>query len=265
MRIILLPTLAALLIGCGSSDEPTDNSNESNVPVEYTYRVINEYPHDGTAFTQGLVFEDGFLYEGTGSWGASELRKVVLETGEIVQRVSLPDSLFGEGITVLDNKIYQLTYLRHVVRIWSFDTFDSLGWLYLPTQGWGLTDDGRNVIVSDGSDNLYLREPETFSQLTRIPVRDHRGPVDAINELEYINGEVWANLWRKDYIARISPSTGQVLGYVRLAGIVGPEDSIPLPDGVMNGIAYDADNDRLFVTGKYWPKLFEIEVIPVGE
>lgn len=229
------------------------------VPV-YGYKAINAYPHDKRAFTQGLVFEDGFLYEGTGLVGRSTLRKVELETGKVVKGRKVGDEYFGEGITIYGNKIIQLTLRARVGFIYDKESFELLGQFNYPTEGWGITHDGKSLIRSDGTSTLYFLNPETFEQTGRIEVADSDGPVTGLNELEYVQGQIYANVWRTDRIARIDPKTGRVTGWIDLAGLLGTEARGQLVD-VLNGIAYDADNGRLFVTGKLWPKLFEIELI----
>ena len=228
------------------------------VPV-YSYKVINAYPHDKRAFTQGLVFEDGFLYEGTGLVGRSTLRKVKLETGKVVQGRKLPEQYFGEGITIYGNKIIQLTLRAKVGLVYDKESFELLGQFNYPTEGWGITHDGRHLIRSDGTSTLYFLNPETFERASRIEVADGDGPVSGLNELEYVQGQIYANVWRTDRIARIDPKTGRVTGWIDLGGLLGTEARGQLVD-VLNGIAYDAENDRLFVTGKLWPKIFEIEL-----
>jgi glutamine cyclotransferase len=234
----------------------------SNVTPVYSYNVINTYSHDRGAFTQGLVFEDGVLYEGTGLNGRSSLRRVDLETGEVLQIYELP-RFFGEGITVYGDSVIQLTYEAHVGFVYDKDSFELLREFNYSTQGWGITTDGERLIMSDGSATLYFWDPETFEETGRVEVYDRDGPVKRLNELEYIHGEVYANVWQTNRIARIDPGTGQVVGWIDLSGLLTAEDRIP-PVDVLNGIAYDEKKDRLFVTGKLWPKLFEIELVPAG-
>jgi glutaminyl-peptide cyclotransferase len=229
-------------------------------PPVYGYEVVAVYPHDPAAFTQGLIYEDGFLYEGTGLHGRSSLRKVDLQTGEVLQQVMLHSQYFGEGITAFAGRIYQLTWRQGVAFVYEQETFAHLGAFMVPTEGWGLTHDGERLIMSDGSDTLYFRHPQTFAELGRVRVFDAYGPVALLNELEYIDGEVWANVWLTDRIARIDPDTGRVTAWVDLSGLL-PEAQRRDAD-VLNGIAYDASTGRLFVTGKLWPSLFQIELIP---
>lgn len=229
----------------------------------WTYKVVNTFDHDPTAFTQGLVFENGFLYEGTGIEGQSELRKVELETGKVLQRVKLADQYFGEGITIFKDRIIQLTYRSNVGFVYDKNSFELLREFTYPTEGWGLTHDGSQLIMSDGTPMLHFLDPETLTQdkKNRIMVLDQDRPVWGLNELEYVNGEIYANVLPTDRIARIAPETGKVIGWIDMKGLLSPEDRSEEID-VFNGIAYDPDNHRLFVTGKYWPKLFEIELIP---
>ena len=239
--------------------DSADSTCNGTTPV-YLYRVVNTYPHDPKAFTQGLVFENGFLYEGTGIFKRSTLRKVELETGNVVQLYELPDNYFGEGITIYEDRIIQLTWQSREGFVYDRDSFELLQKFDYPTEGWGITHDSRQLIMSDGTANLYFLDPETFVETGKIQVSDSSGPVTRLNELEYINGVIYANIWQTDRIARISPDTGEVICWIDLEGLLKPEDKEQKVD-VLNGIAYDAVEDRLFVTGKLWPKLFEI--IPV--
>jgi glutamine cyclotransferase len=238
----------------------TVSSDYEPIPV-YTYQIVNTYPHDRNAYTQGLIFEEGILYEGTGRWGRSTLRKVELGTGNVLQLYSLPDQFFGEGVTVFGDKIFQLTWKSHLGFVYDKESFELLQEFEYPTEGWGITHDGERLIMSDGTSTLHFLEPETLEEIGQIDVHDNDGPVIRLNELEYIRGEIYANVWQTDRIARIDPGTGQVTGWIELAGLLSPEDRSQ-PVDVLNGIAYDAEHDRLFVTGKLWPKLFEIELNP---
>jgi glutamine cyclotransferase len=230
-------------------------------PVNYSYRIVNVYPHDENAFTQGLLIDNGFLYESTGLYGSSSLRRVELETGEILQRYNLPPQYFGEGITVFDGKIIQLTWLANTGFVYDEESFDLLQNFSYPTEGWGITYDGSRLIMSDGTSTLYFLDPVTFQKIGQVEVTDN-GPVDRLNELEYIKGKVYANIWEEEKIAIINPQTGQVEGWINLSGLHNMENQDP--NNVLNGIAYDATSDRLFVTGKRWSQLFEIELIPEG-
>ena len=229
-------------------------------PVNYTYDVINEYFHDPNAFTQGLVIENGVLYEGTGLYGKSSLRRVDLETGEVKQLCLLPVDIFGEGITIIGNRIFQLTWRSQKGFVYNKHSFDLLQEFSYTTEGWGITNDGSQLIMSDGTANLYFIDPETFETVGQVEVRDN-GPVTNLNELEYINGEVYANVWQTDKIAIIDPHTGQVTGWIDLTGIYTPEKSDA--NNVLNGIAYDSEGDRLFVTGKRWSQLFQIKLTAI--
>ncbi len=225
----------------------------------YTYKIVNQYPHDPQAFTQGLVFDNGFLYESTGKKGQSSLRKVELETGKVLQKYDLPNHLFGEGIAIFENKIVQLTWQSHRGFVYDQTTFALKEEFKYSTEGWGLTDDGHQLIMSDGSANLYFLNPETFAEARRIEVIDKENPVSQLNELEYIEGKIYANIWQQDQVAIINPQTGIVEAWLDLTNLLDPSEKQMA--GVLNGIAYDPKGDRLFVTGKNWPKIFEIKKV----
>lgn len=224
------------------------------------YRVVGAFPHDPDAYTQGLVYLAGELYEGTGLNGRSSLRRVQLETGEVVQRVEVPSEHFGEGIAVLGDRVYQLTWRSQLGFVYDRATFTRLRTFTYPTEGWGLTHDGRRLIMSDGSATLRFLDPETLAETGQVEVRDGETPIVRLNELEYIHGLVYANVWQTDRIARIDPATGRVVSWIELAGLLPEAERPDNPDAVLNGIAYDPEADRLFVAGKLWPKLFEIEL-----
>lgn len=230
----------------------------TQVPV-YGYRVVNSYPHDPRAYTQGLFFRDGMLYESTGLYGESSLRKVRLEDGQVLQRRDLPPQYFGEGITELDGKIYQLTWKENTGFILDFESFEPLGSFTYPTQGWGLTHDGQRLVMSDGTDKIYFLDPETLQFTGFQPVSDEFGPLDQLNELEYVQGEIWANLFQSSCIAHIDLESGQVIGWIDLNGLLSLAELSTA--NVPNGIAYDSSSQHIFVTGKNWPKLFEIELV----
>jgi len=232
-----------------------------DTPARWTYKVINTFTHDTKAFTQGLVFDGGFLYEGTGLNGRSELRKVDLETGNVLKTYKLPDEFFGEGITVFGNRIIQLTYQSHVGFVYNKETFELLDEFEYQTEGWGLTHNEDYLIMSDGTPMLYFLDPETFKQNRKVMVLDQDSPVWGLNELEYIDGQIYANVWPTERIVRIEPDTGEVIGWIDVEGILAPQDHNE-PVDVFNGIAYDVVNGRLFVTGKFYPKLYEIKLIP---
>ena len=232
------------------------------VPASFGYQVVNEYPHDRHAFTEGLAYVDGVLYEGTGLYGESTLRRVDLATGEVLQSVGLSKEYFGEGIAVVGDRIYQLTWKSGVCIVLDRETFKLQKAFTYETEGWGLTTDGERLIMSDGTNRLYIRDPETFEELDTIDVYDGARAVWNLNELEVVDGEIWANVWQTDRIARIDPDTGQVTGWIDLTGLLSEKDREKHQVDVLNGIAYDPGTGRLFVTGKLWPKLFEIEVVP---
>lgn len=240
---------------------PGDSTLSDTIPV-YTYEIINTYPHDRDAFTQGLVFEDGFLYEGTGIPGHSTLRKVELETGKVLNIYFLPHKYFGEGITIFNDSIVQLTWVSHIGFVYDKETFELLDDFSYPTEGWGITHDGENLIMSDGTSSLHYIDPQSFEEVRRIEVYAGDEPVTRLNELEYIDGKIYANVWLTDLVAVIEPQSGKVAAWIDLRGLLNPEDMTE-PVDVLNGIAYDSEGERLFVTGKWWPKLFEIE--PVAE
>jgi glutamine cyclotransferase len=244
-----------------STGSPIPNSdNPAGIPV-YGYRVLNSYPHDPDAFIQGLVFEDGIFYEGTGRRGQSTLRKVEVETGRVLQRINLPAEVFGEGITIFGDRIIQLTWQARTGFIYDKPNFEFLDIFRYPTEGWGITHDGQQLIMSDGTSTLFLWDPDTLEEIGRIKVEADGQPVARLNELEYVNGEILANVWQTNRIARIDPDSGQVVGWIDLTGLLSPADQGQRKVDVLNGIAYDAENDRLFVTGKLWPRLYEIELV----
>lgn len=225
------------------------------------YRIVAEYPHDPDAFTQGLSIHNGGLYEGTGLEGESTLRRVDLVSGEVLQSRELDDEYFGEGIAVMNDRIYQLTWQSGTCFVYDRETFDLLGTFSYEGEGWGLTTDGERLIMSDGTSRLVFRDPETFADLGHIDVRDAGIPVSSLNELEYVEGEIWANVWQTDRVARIDPTSGLVTGWIDLSGLLSTEERETHTVDVLNGIAYDAETGRVFVTGKWWPKLFEIELV----
>ncbi len=230
---------------------------QSRAPMS-KYRVVHVYPHDPEAFTQGLVYLDGFLYEGTGLNGRSSIRKVKLENGEVVQIQKVDSQYFGEGIAVKGDTIYELTWQSEIGFLYDRATFKRKGTFNYKGEGWGLTTDGHRLIMSDGTAFLRFLDPVTLKELSRIQVKDGTTPVANLNELEYVKGEIFANVWQSHRIARISPKTGRVTGWLDLEGLLTPREAQQAD--VLNGIAYDAAGDRLFVTGKLWPKLFEIKI-----
>jgi glutamine cyclotransferase len=230
-------------------------------PREYTFKVVNVFPHDPAAFTQGLVYHDGFLYEGTGLYGRSSMRKVRLETGEVVQHVDLSTEYFGEGIAIVGNKVIQLTWQSHVGFVYNLSDFKRLRQFSYSGEGWGLSSNGNDIFMSDGSAQIRVLDAATFKEKRRFTVRDGATPIDQLNELEYVEGEIFANIWQTDRIARISPVSGKVVGWIDLTGLLSPVFRRQ-SDAVLNGIAYDAAHKRLFVTGKLWPSIFEIQLVP---
>jgi len=225
----------------------------------YGYQVVRSYPHDHGAFTQGLIVRDGAFYEGTGMNGQSGIRKVKIETGEVLQAKKLEEQYFGEGITEFKGSIYQLTWQHGIGFVYDVKSFErTRSWNY-QGEGWGLTHDGTNIIMSDGTAQLRLLDPTTLKELSRVTVRDGGTAVQKINELEYVKGEILANVWQTERIARIDPKTGTVTGWIDLTGLLTPSERASAD--VLNGIAYDAAADRLFVTGKWWPRIFEIKIV----
>jgi glutaminyl-peptide cyclotransferase len=229
-------------------------------PREYTYTVVQSFPHDPDAFTQGLVYHDGFLYEGTGLQGRSSLRKVRLETGEVLKRVDLPYEYFGEGIAIVGNEIRQLTWKSEVGFVYDLRSFRQIRRFSYSGEGWGLTSNGADVYMSDGTSDIRILDAATLHEKRRIYVHDGSKSIDRLNELEVVEGQIFANIWETNRIARISPQTGEVVGWIDLSGLLSPMYQLE-PGAVLNGIAYDSARKRLFVTGKLWPRLFEIRLV----
>ena len=270
--LLILLLLGGFIPFCSASSEWKEKNTRKNLTSQirleqkavyqtptYGYRIVNRYPHDPNAFTQGLVFVDGFLFEGTGLRGRSSLRKVDLLSGNILRMSRLPDRFFGEGVTVYHNKVIQLTWRANLGFVYDKDTFQVVETFHYPTEGWGITHDGQRLIMSDGTSILYFLDTESYKEIGRIEVRDNKVPVYHLNELEYVKGLILANVWKTERIAQISPETGEVVGWIDLRGLLRPEERVQRVD-VLNGIAYDQRNDRIFVTGKLWPKLYEIEL-----
>lgn len=232
---------------------------QGQVP-RYGYDILNIYPHNINSFTQGLVYREGFLFEGTGKNGQSSLSKINLENGEVLQSKNMSQRYFGEGIEIVDEKIYQLTWQSHLVFVYDKTTFESIESHYNATQGWGLAYDGRHLILSDGTATLQFMDPETFAPVRKVEVQLEGNAISQLNELEYINGEVWANVWQTDLILRIDPENGEVNSIVDLTGL-STQTQLGSSEAVLNGIAWDAEDERLFVTGKHWANLFEIELL----
>jgi glutamine cyclotransferase len=254
--VIVLASTAALTAQRAAQRAP---ASAASAPVS-SYRIVKIYPHDRAAFTEGLFFQEGVLWESTGQNGSSWIRKVRLENGEVLQQMPLEPQYFGEGIVAWKKSLIQLTYKTEIGFVYDITTMKRLRSFNYTGEGWALTHDGTRIIMSDGSSSLRFLDPETLKETGRLPVKDAGKPVLELNELEFVKGEILANVWKTERIARISPKTGQVIGWVDLAGLLDPRDAAGVD--VMNGIAYDAAGDRLFVTGKLWPKLFEIRIVP---
>lgn len=250
---VIAGVIAGLLLATGAA-WPV----QAEVPVQ-AYAVVRAYPHDPAAFTEGLFFHDGALYESTGLY-PSFIRKVDLDTGRVERQRDLPTVYFGEGMTTLNGKLYSLTWRNHIGFIWKLDDFSPLGGFSYPGEGWALTTDGRRLIMSDGTDQLRFLDPDTLAETGRVSVTADGKPLTQINELEWIDGEVFANLWQDNRIARIDPGTGVVKAFIDLSALVPRGIGLDPNDDVLNGIAWDASGRRLFVTGKRWPQLFEISL-----
>jgi glutaminyl-peptide cyclotransferase len=246
--------LAIALFVCSCSSAPTPEVQE------YTYEVVHTYPHDPGAFTEGLFYLNGFLYEGTGMEHESSIRKVRLETGQVVQKYEIPDQYFGEGIINWKDRLIELTYKSQVGFVYDLAGFQVHKQFEYPGEGWALTQDGKRLIMSDGTPELRFWNPETLQEIGRLTVTEYGQPLKNINELEWIKGEIFANVWTTNRIVRIDPATGKVTGSIDLTGLLSPDDAAQGEPDVLNGIAYDSKGDRLFVTGKRWPKLFEIRL-----
>jgi len=249
-----LAAVAALLLLFTARQPPP----ATGVPL-FGYTIVHVYQHDPDAFTQGLQYVDGVLFEGTGLNGRSSIRRVELETGKVLQKRAVPSQYFGEGITVWKNDLFELTWQSHVAFVYDRTTFEPKKQFSYPGEGWGLTHDGTNLIMSDGSAELRVLDPGTFAEKRRIRVTAAGAPLRNLNEIEYVKNEILANVWQTDYVARIAPDSGKVTGYIDLRGLLTPQERAATD--VLNGIAYDAARDRLFITGKLWPKLFEIKIV----
>jgi glutamine cyclotransferase len=252
-RLCLLVLFVFAVIASAIANPPLSGHGDS-------YQVIHTYPHDSRAFTQGLIYVDGHLYESTGLYGRSSIRMVDLATGRVLQKYDLPSQYFGEGLTDWQSNLVQLTWKSHTGFVYDRFTFSLLRTFQYDGEGWGLTHELTQLIMSDGTPYLRFLDPKTFRESRRIHVTDQAGhEVENLNELEYIHGEIYANIWQSNTIVRISPRTGKVLGWIDLTGLIDKRE-LTDPGAVLNGIAYDATRDRLFVTGKLWPKLFEIKI-----
>ncbi|WP_224360297.1 glutaminyl-peptide cyclotransferase [Hyalangium versicolor] len=252
----LMPLLGlALLVSCSSA-----HGASQGAPTQ-GFEVVQSWPHDPRAFTEGLVYREGRLYESTGLNGSSSMREVALETGQVLRSLALEQKYFGEGIALFGGKLFMLTWRSHVGFIYDAATFQPTGQFSFKGEGWGLTDDGSSLIMSNGSSTLRFLDPATLKVQRSITVTDAGREVSLLNELEYVKGEIYANVWRTDLIARIDPATGQVKGWIDLTGLLVPSERSGKED-VLNGIAYDPATERLWVTGKFWPRLFQIRIVP---
>jgi glutamine cyclotransferase len=257
-----------ILFACGESTSvpkpsPPDTTGGAEPVDTFGFSVVAVFPHDTGAWTQGRVYTDSFLIEGTGYYaGPSKLRKVELETGDIIEQIELQTPYYGEGVTLWGDSIIQLTWRDQVAFVYDVNTLDEIGRFNYQTEGWGLTHDGTSLIMSDGTSNIYFRDPATFGVTRQIPVTENNHPVTNLNELEYIGGRIYANVWLTDFIVIILPQTGDVVGRIDLAGLLDQASGRFALADYLNGIAYDGVNDRLFVTGKLWPRLYEIELAP---
>lgn len=283
MRLLFITVSFALTLACGAasnSNQPKTNGNNANttaaktpqgpLPV-YGYEIVKAYPHDQKAFTEGLFFYNGFLYESTGEEGESSLRKVELESGKVVQKFNLPREDFGEGISEINGKIFMLTWRQGLGRVFDINDFKLIKEFSYQGEGWGMTTDGTNLFLTQSTHVIKVMDPETFKTVRTMPVmREDGKPLMQINEVEFIKGEIWANVWHSEdptilgkpnYIARIDATTGKLLGWINLEGI-SPDDVTRGQENTLNGIAYDAATERIFVTGKNWKKLFEIKLTP---
>ncbi|WP_158915074.1 glutaminyl-peptide cyclotransferase [Caulobacter sp. S45] len=247
--------VAALLL----TGSVLSHSAVAEVPV-YGFRIVHAYPHDTGAFTEGLFYQGGELYESTGLEGKSTIRRVELETGRVLQERQIPAQYFGEGIVAWKDRLIELTWQSQIGFVYDLKTFEPRSSFHYPGEGWALTRDDHRLIMSDGTSDIRFLDPDTLAETGRIHVTDEGRPVRNLNELEWVKGEIYANIWQTNRIARIDPQTGVVLGWIDLNGLLKPEDVHGEVD-VLNGIAYDAAHDRLLVTGKLWPKLFEIRLV----
>lgn len=255
LAVLVLPITLSAALGQTAPRKGTAH------PPEYTFKVVRQFPHDPTAFTQGLACRDGYFYEGTGLNGRSSLRQVRIQTGEVIRKVDLAQQFFGEGVTLLGNEVVQLTWQSHIGFVYRLDDLRWLRSFSYSGEGWGITTNGNELFMSDGTPVIHVLDSSTFLEVRRFTVHDGTAPVAQLNELEFVEGEIFANVWQTDRIVRISPQTGDVAGWIDLTGLLSPAQRLD-PDAVLNGIAYDPQKKRLFVTGKLWPAIFEIQVVP---
>jgi glutamine cyclotransferase len=276
MRVLLVPWIALLWVasGAGCNGSPGANAAPQTTPSptplpaasptptpRVTVKVLHTYPHDRLAFTQGLVVDQGALVESTGLNGKSTLRRVTLTTGAVVKKVTVPAEYFAEGMTILGNTIYQLTWKGQKGFTYNRETFAKTGEFAYTGEGWGLTTDGTSLILSDGTSTLRFLDPNTFAVTRSVTVTSEGLDVSMLNELEFVQGQVWANVWQTDYIVRIDPKNGNVLAWIDLTGLL-PASERTAETDVLNGIAYDSAGNHIYVTGKLWPKLYEVKIVP---
>lgn len=259
--LLALPAVLLLAVVLVAAQGSTHFVEAGAIPL-FGYQIVNVYPHSSLAFTQGLVYDEGVLYEGTGLYGRSSLRRVDLETGRVLQQTNLESTLFGEGIALWNDRIIQLTWQSGLGLVYGKENLTGIGNFSYQTEGWGITSDDKRLIMSDGTDILHILDPESFAEKGQLRVTANGTPLKGLNELEYIKGQIYANVWPTSWIAIISPESGEVLGKIDLQGILQENDIHVSKVDVLNGIAHDAREDRLFVTGKLWPKLFEIKLVP---
>lgn len=264
LRLLLVLALALSSLQCNSSDSNSNSpANTTAAPSgpapKYGYQIVNIWPHDSNAFTQGLILMDGKLLESTGTEGFSSLRRVEIESGKVLKKVDVSEPYFAEGIALLNGKVYQLTWQHQIGFIYDAQTFDRVGQFNYQGEGWGLTTDGQALILSDGTSNIRFLDPNNFRVLRTITVTDNSRPITELNELEFVNGEIYANVWHDNRIATIDPRSGHVNSWIDLTGLM-PEGELQDPEAVLNGIAYDQASGSLIVTGKLWPRVFEIKV-----
>ena len=256
--IVLVLAISCLgASSCGGSS--SSNTGTDGTPPVYGYEVVNTFNHARDSFTQGLEYHQGKLYESAGGDGSSSLRLVELETGRVLDKVDVPMPYFAEGLTVLNGKIFQLTWQHGVGFIYDANTFSKVGQFNYDGEGWGLTNDGQSLILSDGTNRIRFLDPSSFKVTKTITVLDGNKAINSLNELEYFDGQIYSNIWHRDQIAIINPQTGKVTAWLNLTGLLKADD-VRDEEAVLNGIAYDSTNKRLFVTGKLWPKLFEIRI-----
>jgi glutamine cyclotransferase len=263
IQILLILALSLASLQCNgntNTNTPAKEPAAENAVVQrFSYQIVNIFPHDSNAFTQGLVFLDGKLIESTGQEGRSTLRSVELQTGKVLKKVDVPLPYFAEGVALLNNKLYQLTWIHNLGFIYDAQTLEKVGEFNYSGEGWGLATDGRSLLLSDGSNRIRFLDPDSFRVTKTIAVVDGQTPINNLNELEYVNGEIYANVWHDDRIAVVDPETGRVKAWIDLTGLLQPGD-VTDPEAVLNGIAFDQSSNRLFVTGKLWPRVFEIKI-----